>query len=371
MRSERPPGPRRMDAVVEGAVGGLEAQQVAVGPGLAPRGQLRPRPLAQAQRDGQRRLGLDPAHELGHPVGRDARVFARLEHDRAVAELDGLTGAGEHFLARHAVAVQAAVLRPQAAIAAQPDAVVGQLDQPPQMDSLTYALLAGQVGILPQLGQADLVGLTEPSGNLEKMHGGGNSRAANPLYPAPPLRRMTSSRRKLLVVAIRLLVVGGLDRIIRGRWVGTHSEGAIEANAMSEQRDQFQNRVRALVEQVRGWAEPHEWVTKEYTKRIRDADNQVYPIPALLLQKGPTRVLLDPVAYDVPGAEGVVDLYLMPTYDDLASLYFEGEGWKIHYAFPADPGETHSVIETKALPLNGETLNEVLDSIAAHAEPSF
>ena len=82
-------------------------------------------------------------------------------------------------------------------------------------------------------------------------------------------------------------------------------------------------------------------------------------------------MLLDPVAYDVPGAEAVVDLYLMPTYDDLASLYFERGGWMIHYAFPPDPIETHSVIETKALPFSEMTVNQVLDSIAEHATPSF
>jgi hypothetical protein len=140
---------------------------------------------------------------------------------------------------------------------------------------------------------------------------------------------------------------------------------------MPIERDQFQNRVETLVEQVRQWVERHEWVTRPYTKRIRDFDGQVYLIQALFLQKGPIRVLLDPVAYDVPGAEGVVDLYLMPTYDDLASLYFEDGGWKIHYAFPPDPMVTHSVIETQTLPLSEQSVNEVLDSIAAHAEPSF
>jgi hypothetical protein len=61
----------------------------------------------------------------------------------------------------------------------------------------------------------------------------------------------------------------------------------------------------------------------------------------------------------------------MPTYDDLASLYFEDDAWRIHYTFPPDPKETHSVIEAKALPLSEQTVNDVLDSIAAHAEPSF
>jgi len=140
---------------------------------------------------------------------------------------------------------------------------------------------------------------------------------------------------------------------------------------MSDQRDQFQNRVEALVEDVKAWVEPHEWVTRDYQKKMRDVDRQLYVVPALYLQKGPTRVLLDPVAYDVPGAEGVVDLYLMPTYDDMASLYFEEGKWTIHYAFRPDAGENHSVVEARILPLDAEAINQVLDSIAAHAEPSF
>ena len=60
-------------------------------------------------------------------------------------------------------------------------------------------------------------------------------------------------------------------------------------------------------------------------------------VPALFLQKGPIMVLLDPVAYDASGAEGVIDLYLMPTNDDMASLYFEQRIWNIHDAFPPDP----------------------------------
>ena len=146
---------------------------------------------------------------------------------------------------------------------------------------------------------------------------------------------------------------------------------AEETSAMSEQRSQFQVRVDELTHQVKGWVEPHEWVTKTYAKKMRDADQQVYEAPALFLQKGPIRVLLDPIAYDVPGAEGVVDLYLMPTYDDMASLYFENGRWMIHYTFPSDAKETHSVIEAQALPLSETTINEVLDSIAAHAVPSF
>lgn len=140
---------------------------------------------------------------------------------------------------------------------------------------------------------------------------------------------------------------------------------------MSKQRSQFQKRVKALVKLVTEWAERHEWITKPYPKKMRDVDQQVFEIPALFLQKGPIRVLLDPVAYDVPGAEGVVDLYLMPTYDDMASLYFENGEWVIHYPLPPEAIETQSANETETLALSEKTINQVLDSIAQHATPSF
>lgn len=140
---------------------------------------------------------------------------------------------------------------------------------------------------------------------------------------------------------------------------------------MSADSDQFKLRVGSLLEQIKGWIDSSEWDARFYPKRMRNTEQQIYEVPALFLQRGPTRILLDPVAYDVPGAEGVVDLYLMPTYDDLASLFFENGAWNIHYAFPPDSRETQSVIETSVLPLSKETINQVLNSIDEHAEPSF
>ena len=58
-------------------------------------------------------------------------------------------------------------------------------------------------------------------------------------------------------------------------------------------------------------------------------------------------------------ADGVVDLYLMPAYDDIASLYYYGDRWNVHYMFPGTrPGVT--VREAEAMPLSKETLEKVL-----------
>ena len=65
MRSERAAGPRRVDAVVQRPVGGLEAQQVAVGAGLRQAASSASLALAQAQRDGQAGLRLDAADDVG------------------------------------------------------------------------------------------------------------------------------------------------------------------------------------------------------------------------------------------------------------------------------------------------------------------
>jgi hypothetical protein len=112
-----------------------------------------------------------------------------------------------------------------------------------------------------------------------------------------------------------------------------------------------------------------EWVTRRYPKRLRDDARQVYEVPALYLQKGPINLLLNPIGYDVPGAEGAADFYLMPTHDPTASVYVEGGQWMIHHGFPPDPTEPRSVMETGVLPLAAETINQVLNSIAEYAVP--
>ena len=138
---------------------------------------------------------------------------------------------------------------------------------------------------------------------------------------------------------------------------------------MAEQRDRWRARMDELVTQVAGWVEPNDWVTRPYPKRMRDSDGQVFEVPSLFLQKGPIRLLLDPIAYDAPGTEGVVDLYLMPTYDDMASLHLVEGRWQIHYDF-ADQPAVAGIRQPEVMDMSEETINRVLDEIACHAVPS-
>ena len=79
-----------MDSLVQVPVRRLEPQQIAVGAGLAPGGQLVVVAFAEAERDGQRGVGLDPPDQPGDPLACEFGVFAGLKDDCAVAELDGL-----------------------------------------------------------------------------------------------------------------------------------------------------------------------------------------------------------------------------------------------------------------------------------------
>ncbi len=85
------------------------------------------------------------------------------------------------------------------------------------------------------------------------------------------------------------------------------------------------------------------------------------------MEKDAVEVALNPVSPLVPGAEGAVNLYLVPAYDDIATLYFEGGRWMIHYTFSPDAGDPRSVSEAEPLPLSDETILRVLNAIASHA----
>lgn len=105
---------------------------------------------------------------------------------------------------------------------------------------------------------------------------------------------------------------------------------------MSKRSDDYTKQINDLVAVFRSATDGTEWVVLVEPKVMRDEDEHNIKVPTLALQKGPTRLYLDPTGYDIPGAEGVADLYLMPSGEPMASLYREADGWKIHSPFPSE-----------------------------------
>ena len=125
------------------------------------------------------------------------------------------------------------------------------------------------------------------------------------------------------------------------------------------------DRLWALVNEVEAWVRALGWSTRKIEKPMEDSEIGKYKAPSLLMQEGTDRVLLEPIARSAPGTEGVVDLYLMPAYDDIATLYYEDGRWNLHYLFGGTVGA--NTREAPAKRLSQETLQEVLAEMRQHA----
>jgi hypothetical protein len=132
-----------------------------------------------------------------------------------------------------------------------------------------------------------------------------------------------------------------------------------------KERDEWIQLLRELVKTVDGWVKP-DWSTREIDKEMQDSVLGSYNAPALLMQRAFTRVLLEPITRFAPGTDGVVDVYLMPAYDDIASLFRVGGQWKLNYAFRGGNGVARSrSAESMALPR--ENFLRVLEAVSGHA----
>lgn len=157
------------------------------------------------------------------------------------------------------------------------------------------------------------------------------------------------------------------------KWIRAPEQAATRADLESIARARVALRrlwiekLDKLVEKVTTWATELEWSAKRIQKRMEDSELGDYLAPALLVQKGSVRLFLEPVARAAPGAEGVVDLYLMPSYDDIASLYYYNGRWNVHYVFPG-AASVAAIDEAAAMPLTKPTIERVFREMSSDAQ---
>jgi hypothetical protein len=139
-----------------------------------------------------------------------------------------------------------------------------------------------------------------------------------------------------------------------------------EAQARITARAAWIDSVKALVDQVEAWARDMQWSTRRVEKRLDDDWIGKHRVPALLMQEETCGILLEPVGRSSSGAQGVVDLYLMPAYDDIASLYYYENRWNLHYMFPGSKSVA-TISAAEAVPLSKEALEKVLAEMRRNA----
>lgn len=121
-----------------------------------------------------------------------------------------------------------------------------------------------------------------------------------------------------------------------------------------------------LIHDVRSWIEERGWSTREIEIALDDSQIGSYKAPALLMQRDSTKILLEPIARRGSGTDGIVDLYVLPAYDDIASLYHKGDGWHLHYLLTGD-AEVSSIREAESKPLTAESFESVIDEMIKNA----
>jgi hypothetical protein len=90
-----------------------------------------------------------------------------------------------------------------------------------------------------------------------------------------------------------------------------------------------------LVSQAESWCEQQDWPHKRQSKVIRERLLGRYEVEQLRFHTGRAGFMLDPVARFVPGALGLVDLYILPTLDTVMILRTEDD-WVVHVERPGD-----------------------------------
>ena len=138
------------------------------------------------------------------------------------------------------------------------------------------------------------------------------------------------------------------------------------ARARVEERVAWIQRVSDLVQTFEKWAKDFGWSTKRIERKIEDNRLGTHKVAGLVIQEDAVRVLLEPISATAPGADGLVDLYLMPGYDDIASLYHDQNGWHAHYVFPTQ--QAGSFREGESRPVTRETLGAILAEMKKNAE---
>jgi hypothetical protein len=145
------------------------------------------------------------------------------------------------------------------------------------------------------------------------------------------------------------------------------------------EQDDFDNDVRSrvrplhewierlfpLVSSIGTWAKELGWSVRQVEKPMSDSEIGDYWAPGLVLQRDMVKIGLELIGRSTPGTEGVVDLYQLPAYDDIASLFFYDHRWHLHSLEPEAPA-VETVRETKSKPWSKKTLREVLAEMTRH-----
>jgi hypothetical protein len=96
-----------------------------------------------------------------------------------------------------------------------------------------------------------------------------------------------------------------------------------------QSHEEWIGEVRQLIQNARAWAEKRDWAVKQDQKIITEEIFGTYEAPLLLIHTPQGRLLFEPIARYVLGAEGRFDFCVMPSYDSIP-LVKTDDGWEFY-----------------------------------------
>lgn len=93
--------------------------------------------------------------------------------------------------------------------------------------------------------------------------------------------------------------------------------------------EEWVDAVGQFVSEATSWAQKQGWGTRTDSKTVTEESLGTYEVPVLLIQTLQGRVLLDPVARNIVGAEGRIDFCVFPSYDS-EMIIRESGNWRVY-----------------------------------------
>lgn len=103
-------------------------------------------------------------------------------------------------------------------------------------------------------------------------------------------------------------------------------------------RDEWLTTLEQFFAEVEGWAKKQDWATLRTPKTLTETRLGSYTTSRLLVHSIEGRLVFDPMARFVAGGEGLIDWYVLPSYDS-SFLVREGKGWRLNMDGP-EPTES-------------------------------
>jgi hypothetical protein len=106
-------------------------------------------------------------------------------------------------------------------------------------------------------------------------------------------------------------------------------------------RDEWLAILEQFFTDVEAWAKKQDWATLRTPKNLTETRIGSYTSCRLLVHMIEGRLVFDPMARFVSGGDGLIDWYVLPSYDS-SFLVREGNVWQLYAGGPQSEGTTWS-----------------------------